>query len=383
MQPATCNLQLSKGLRSKALDTPFIAAERFNPPGKITTIKAYGNGNVHDTFLVTLDSKTEKYFILQRLNPRVFRRPELVMQNIRILTEHVRRRLQDVPLNSGRRWEIPRPLLTEEGRDLWVDPQGSFWRASSFINNARSYDTLRHAGHAREVGFALALFHNLINDLPSSRLADTLEGFHITPRYLQHYDRVLTVTHPKKSPEVNYGFRFVNRRRAWADVLEKARDQGRLHLRPIHGDPKVNNVLIDPSTQQAVSLVDLDTVKPGLIHYDIGDCLRSGCNPLGEETGQWESVRFALEYCRAMLQGYLPMARAFLLENDYDFLFEAVRLIAFELGLRFFTDYLEGNVYFKAASEEHNLIRALVQFKLTESIEDQSSDIQALIKDLR
>ena len=166
-------------------------------------------------------------------------------------------------------------------------------------------------------------------------------------------------------------------------VLEEARAQGRLSLRPIHGDPKVNNVLLDTATGQAVALVDLDTVKPGLVHYDIGDCLRSGCNPWGEETEHWEAVRFDPDLGRALLQGYLARARDFLTDHDYHYLFDAIRLIAFELGLRFFTDYLAGNVYFKARRPEHNLARALVQFKLTESIEAQETAIRAFIRDLR
>ena len=141
--------------------------------------------------------------------------------------------------------------------------------------------------------------------------------------------------------------------------------------------------MIDNATRQAVSIVDLDTVKPGLVHYDIGDCLRSSCNPLGEETERWEMVRFDPDLCQAVLQGYLSLAKDFLTENDYDYLYDAIRLIAFELGLRFFTDYLEGNVYFKANHPEHNLARALVQFKLTESIEDQAETIGAIIQGIR
>jgi Ser/Thr protein kinase RdoA (MazF antagonist) len=151
----------------------------------------------------------------------------------------------------------------------------------------------------------------------------------------------------------------------------------------MHGDPKVNNVMLDSATGQAVSLIDLDTVKPGLVQYDIGDCLRSGCNPLGEETADLENVGFEPEYCQAILAGYLDKARDFLTRSDYDYFYDGIRLIAFELGLRFFTDYLAGNVYFKALYPQHNLARALVQFKLTESIESQEAIIRNLIKDLR
>jgi len=148
----------------------------------------------------------------------------------------------------------------------------------------------------------------------------------------------------------------------------------------VHGDPKVNNVMINASTGRAISLVDLDTVKPGLIHYDIGDCMRSGCNPLGEETEQWEAVQFDPEIGAAILEGYLTQARNFLTAADYDYLFDSIRLLAFELGVRFFTDYLDGNVYFKVRHPEHNLQRALVQFKLTESIEAYELDIRRIIQ---
>jgi Ser/Thr protein kinase RdoA (MazF antagonist) len=211
-------------------------------------------------------------------------------------------------------------------------------------------------------------------------LADTLEGFHITPRYLQGYDQVFSHNGHNSGPEVKHCLRFVEERRQFATVLERAREQGRLKLRPVHGDPKVNNVMIEETTGRALSLVDLDTVKPGLVHYDIGDCMRSGCNPLGEETENWESVYFDPEIGAAILEGYLTQARHFLTAADYEYLFDSIRLITFELGVRFFTDYLAGDVYFKVRYPQHNLQRALVQFKLTESIESHEADIRHIIQ---
>jgi Ser/Thr protein kinase RdoA (MazF antagonist) len=166
-------------------------------------------------------------------------------------------------------------------------------------------------------------------------------------------------------------------------VLENARAEGRLMLRVIHGDPKVNNIMMDTASGQAISIIDLDTVKPGLVHYDIGDCMRSGCNPLGEETGEWEKVSFDIDCCRAILEGYLRTARTFLSEDDFAYLYDSIRLIAFELGLRFFTDCLEGDVYFRVKGPGHNLARALVQFRLTRSIEEQENAIRAIIRDMR
>jgi len=359
----------------------FTVARRFKPQGSITDIQEFGNGNINNTFLVTIDNKEEKHFILQRINTKVFRRPELVMGNIRIATEHALRRWESV--SEGRRWEVPRVLLTEDGQDHWRGPDGSFWRALSFIEGAQSFDTIKNNDYAREAGHALGMFHALLSTLPPDILADTLKGFHITPGYMRHYDEVLAKHKADSSPEVNYCMRFISERRDWAHVLENAKAEGKLLLRPIHGDPKVNNILMDTITGKAVGIVDLDTVKPGLVHYDIGDCLRSGCNPIGEETEQWETVRFDTDLCRSILHGYLSIAKDFLTPNDFYYLYDSARLIAFELGLRFFTDYMEGDIYFKVKRPGHNLLRALVQFKLTESIESQEAAVRSIIKEKR
>ncbi len=360
----------------------FDIANQFKSQGTIIDIQEFGHGNINNTFLVTLDSPTDKHFILQRINTQVFRQPELVMRNISIFTQHIQKRLQNSPLN--RRWEVPHVLLTQDKKEYWIDTDSSFWRSLSFIENAESFDTIQNHHHAREVGYGLGMFHNLISDLPAQNLADTLPGFHITPGYLQHYQNIeKQYTQSVKTLELKYCLQFVSDRATWAHVLENAQAKGHLKLRPIHGDPKVNNVMIDTTNGQAISIIDLDTVKPGLVHYDIGDCLRSGCNPLGEETHEWEMVHFDVDICRSILQGYLSVARDFLTENDYAYMYDAIRLIAFELGLRFFTDYLQGNVYFRTKYPEHNLARALVQFRLTESIESQSAAICQIIQEMQ
>lgn len=369
--------------RDNTLENLFSVAEQFTPRGTIINIRELGSGHINTTFLVSLNTEETKHFILQRVNTAVFRHPELVMQNMHIVTGHLRQRLEHMSLGTGRRWEIPRILLTWDGKDHRVGPDGSFWRAISFIKDAQSFETINNDDHAREVGHTLGTFHSLLNDLPSSRLADTLKGFHITPRYLHHYNEVLRKYGKGRSVEANYCTHFIRERSRWAHVLENAKAEGKLHLRPIHGDPKVNNIMIDNATGKAVSIIDLDTVKPGLVHYDIGDCLRSGCNPLGEEPEQLEDVRFDPDLCRAILHGYLSTAEEFLTENDREYLYDSVRLIAFELGLRFYTDFLEGDVYFRARKPEHNLVRALVQFRLTESIESQETQIRTIIRDVR
>ncbi len=350
-------------------------ANKFYTQGRIVQVQEFGNGNINDTYLVTTDSMEENQFVLQRINTHVFNQPKLIMQNMRAFTEHIRRRVRD----EQHDWEMPRVLPANDGQDFHFDGGGNFWRAISYVQGARSFDTILDVHHAREVGHALGTFQYLISDLPINKLADTLEGFHITPRYLQNFDKAFSQNGHRASAEVRHCINFIEQRRSFAHVLEQAREQGKLQLRPVHGDPKVNNVMIEESTRRAISIVDLDTVKPGLIHYDIGDCMRSGCNPLGEETDRWEAVHFDPEIGAAILEGYLTQARNFLTEADYEYLFDSIRLLAFELGIRFFADHLAGDVYFKVKYPEHNLQRALVQFKLTESIEAHEADIRNII----
>jgi Phosphotransferase enzyme family len=363
------------------IDNLVAIANFFTQQKKVKNIRSFGSGNINDTFRVALDSSTENPFVLQRINTQVFRQPQLVMQNMRRCTEHMRSRLQCSPLD--RRWEVPYIFLTESGQDHYVDENGSFWRAMSLIENAESFDVMGDARRAVEVGYAIGTFHHLISDLRPETLADTLEGFHITPRYLQQYEEVLKKHTLIQTPETNYCCQFVRDRSDWSQVLETAKSQGKLPVRLMHGDPKINNVLFDTQTGKSVSIIDLDTVKPGLIHYDIGDCLRSGCNLAGEEAEDGDTVHFDTDVCRDILQGYLSVARAFLTENDYAYFYDAIRLIAFELGLRFFADYVAGNVYFKIQYPEQNLARAIVQFKLTESIESQERSILNMIRDFQ
>ena len=359
-------------------------AEAFELPGPVVAISSLGKGNVNDTYRVSLrrqDGQTDQV-VLQCINTRVFAQPELVMANILRLAEHVQAHTGD--LLAGRRWEVPRVLAVRDqpGRCL-LEVNGEVWRTITFVEGGCSCELLEDCRQAREFGRGLGTFHALISDLPVAELADTLEGFHITPGYLAQFERTLHTTTVHLTPQAAHCIAFIRDRERLACVLEDAKAAGRLQLRPIHGDPKLNNVLFDVTSGEAIALVDLDTIKPGLVHYDIGDCLRSGCNRLGEETSDWRSVHFDLELCEAILEGYLGQAQGFMAAADYDYLFDAIRLLSFELGLRFFTDHLGGDHYFKTNRPGHNLQRAVVQFRLTESIENQEGAIRAIVERLR
>ncbi|MEM9018881.1 MAG: aminoglycoside phosphotransferase family protein, partial [Verrucomicrobiota bacterium] len=236
----------------------------------------------------------------------------------------------------------------------------------------------------QEAGRVLGHFQRIISDFPIEKLEDTLPGFHIAPGYLAQYDEVLqnadAQSRMEASSEAIRLGRFIESRRDFFPVLESAHASGELKLRPIHGDPKITNVMIDQLTGKGTSIVDLDTVKPGLIHYDFGDAVRSGCNPAGEETSELSEVFLDLDLFEALVKGYLEEAKGFLGEADRRYLFDSVRLITLELGLRFFTDYLAGDVYFKTSYEGQNLNRARVQLALCESIEAREGKMRSILE---
>ena len=355
-------------------------ADRFHPRERITAIRSIGSGNVNETFLVTHQEASESgAFVMQRLNTSVFDRPDLVMRNLQALSDHVEKRLASPPPElQGRRWEVPRVVPCRKKSSPWVEQNGEFWRSITYIGAATTSDVIRDCSHAREVGYGLGMFHSLISDLPTQQLADTLENFHVMPVYLERFDQVRESS-SHQDQRTKQACAFIDARRDGADVLEAALGRGELTHRPIHGDPKINNVMIDEASGQAVGLIDLDTVKPGLIHYDIGDCLRSCCNPAGEETLSLDNVRFDIDLCQAILSGYLSVAGGFLSDWDLHYLPDCIRLIPLELGLRFLTDHLSGNVYFHCTRKDHNLHRAAVQFRLTESVEEQMPELRLLI----
>ena len=367
--------------KKKSINHLIAICRKFQLPGRVLDVQEFGGGNVNDTYLVSLDSFSPDKCILQRINNNVFPQPPLIMENMRVLADHIDRELQVKKSPAGRQWRMIR-IFPAVNSETYVEENGDFWRAISFIDRAVTYEIIQDENHAYEAGYALGRFHDLVSNLEPGLLHDTLPGFHITPLYLKQYDVVSATTKIKSTPEIKLCRDFIERRRSFAPVLERAKQQGKLRERIIHGDPKVSNIMIDQKSGLAVSLIDLDTVKPGLIHYDLGDCLRSCCNILGEEADEPDKVSFDADLATMILQGYVDVAK-FISLNDYDCLYDGVRLLPFELGLRFFTDYLAGNRYFKVSDKEQNLRRTLVQFQLTRSIESQEKQLLKIVGGLR
>ena len=362
-------------------------AQRFQVAGRLVAVEPTGSGNVNETYRAVFRTVfSEECFILQRLAGNVFKEPEKVIENMRFVTQFVHRQLEEEQFQSDRFWQLPRLIPAKDGKYFAVDGDGHYWRALSVISSASSYETIQTPEHAYEVGAVLGQFHRIFSMIPVERLSDTLPGFHVTPNYLAQLDAALATPEGKSratsSPAARRALDFINERRGIVSVLEDAHRRGELTMRVIHGDPKTANVMIDDATGKGTSIIDLDTVKPGLVHYDLGDCLRSCCNPMGEDAADLGAVVFDTDLCEMVMEGYKAYSRGFLTDADRGYLYDAIRLITFELGLRFYADFVAGDVYFRVRHPGQNLDRARVQFKLCSSIETRESQVHRVLEKL-
>jgi Ser/Thr protein kinase RdoA (MazF antagonist) len=351
----------------------------FAVPGAFLGSESFGSGLINDTYLCRFEAGGEvRKYILQRINTGVFRQPEHVMENIAAVTAHIMKRLKAGGIADPSA-VTPALVLTRDGSSFRSDGAGGFWRMFHFIEHGEVFDTIQDSRHAYQVGRGLGMFQELVSDLPADRLHDTLPGFHHTPRYLTEYDEAMRLDPKGRVHDVQAEIAFVDGRRGLAPILTRAMDSGILPVRIVHNDPKVNNIMIDRKTGTALCMLDLDTVKPGIVHFDFGDCVRSAANPAGEDA-DLTAVRFDQSLFEAVAEGYLAEASAFLTRQEIGLLPASIQVVTFELGLRFLADHLRGDTYFKTNYPGHNLHRARVQFKLLESIRQTEQEITSFIE---
>ncbi len=347
------------------------AVHFFRPHEKIQRLVPITGGNVNDSWQVLLTPG--ELFILQKLSPAVFPDPLLVMVNLERVTNHLHQELQ---VQGHLSLKVPQLLYSAAGRTSYEDQAGNHWRMLTYIDNSRSLTTLDSPLQAEEIGRLLGCFHTLLTTLDPTTLHDPLPGFHVTPEYLKQYDTVRRSSQGHARNKEEHCVALIEHFRPRADILERHRQK--LSTGIIHADPKVGNFLFTKDSKKTISLIDLDTVMPGLLIHDLGDCLRSCCNSAGEEIKNTTEVIFDTEMFAAALRGYSSQAMNMLNTKDRELLIDATWLISFELGLRFFTDHLMGNQYFKTQQPGQNLQRALIQLCLAQSILKQRSKLDLL-----
>lgn len=352
---------------------------QFSIPGTLIKAERFGRGLINDTYLCEFrEDSTPRKYILQRINASIFKQPEQVMANVEAVTTHIVGRLR-AQGNEDPYAITPALIHTRSGQSFCRDGSGAYWRMFHFIEGGEVFDTVRDAKHAYEIGRGLGKFQALVADMDPLKLHDTLPGFHHTPRYLAEYDDALKANSKQRAAEVEAEAEFVSQRRFLAPLLMDLMDSGQVPVRVVHNDPKVNNIMIHLATHEVLCMLDLDTVKPGIVHFDFGDCVRSAANPAGEGAQDLGSIKIDMPFFEAITSGYLREAGAFLTQQEVEALPVSVKVITFELGLRFLADYLRGDTYFKIKHPSHNLERARVQFKLLESIEALEKEMAALV----
>jgi Ser/Thr protein kinase RdoA (MazF antagonist) len=349
------------------------------------SIRPVGSGNINDTFLGVFKAEVGNFcVIVQRIRKSVFPQPEIIMQNLRVVSEHCIKIINDEIEASDRPWEFIQIIKTKSGEDYVLDANGDLWRALKFIEAGIVFESVQSLEHAFEVGATLGHFHHMVSTLPYQQLNYSLPHFHVTSHVLSELERA--VKNPSAemsihtSPTTQKALTFIGQRKQKILELENALQKGVLKLSVTHGDPKAGNVMIDQETGLGLCLIDCDTIQPGCILHDIADAIRSLCNPAGEDPIDLQSVGLDLNLLSAFFDGYKSKAKNLLNTEEISYLWAALHTITLELGIRFLTDHLRGDVYFKIRQPGHNLHRALVQFHLAESIEKQEPMIREIFE---
>lgn len=355
---------------SEKISAAMEAARRFQVRGSFYSMTPYGNGHINDTYLFqTKENEKIHSYILQRINHHVFKDPEGLMENIRLVTAFLRRKIRE---NGG---DPERETLTlipaDSGRILYQDPGDSFWRCYLFIENTLCLEQANSPEDFRESGRAFGAFQQMLNDFPASTLSQSIPDFHNTPL---RYQRLLDAV--KKDPlhrvrKAESELAFLEARARQLDSAARLSADGRLPLRVTHNDTKLNNVLFDAASRKSLCVIDLDTIMPGLSIYDFGDAIRFGANTALEDEADLSKVSLSLPLYRAFSQGFLEKAGTILTDEELYMLPMGAKLMTLECGIRFLTDYLEGDVYFKIQRPDHNLDRTRVQLALIKDMEEK------------
>jgi Ser/Thr protein kinase RdoA (MazF antagonist) len=351
-------------------------ARQFQICGEFQSATPYGSGHINDTFRVTMqNASVATPFILQRINTGIFRNPIGLMENIQRVTTHLASRVAELPDRERRVLTL---IPARDGQAWHVDADGSYWRAYAFIERARSYDSVERPEQALQAAKAFGHFQRLLVDLPLPRLQDTIPDFHHTPKRFAALERAIAADTANRAalagPEIEFAL-------SRASIASALLDAG-LPERVTHNDTKFNNVLLDDTTGEGICVIDLDTVMPGLAAYDFGDMVRTTTCTAQEDERDLRKVTMQFPMFEALVRGYLASAGDFLTKAEKQFLAFSGKLITFEIGIRFLTDFLSGDIYFKVHREGQNLDRCRTQFKLVESIERQEERMNRAVESL-
>lgn len=348
-------------------------AEMFRTEGTIIKCIPFGSGHINQTWLVVTNQP--HLYILQRVNTETFRDPEGLMNNILLVTGHLRKKDQD-----------PRHVMTlvklKDGRDYILNDRKELWRLYEYVTGGVCLDRAETADDFRNSGKAFGTFQNRMADFPAEQLVETIPGFHDTPKRYRALHEAIKQDLAGRAKSAEHEIDFMLEREEEAGLLQKMLKAGELPLRVTHNDTKLNNVMLDEKTREPLCILDLDTVMPGLAANDFGDSIRFGASTAEEDEKDLTKVHLDLDMYRSYAEGFLHACGARLTAAERETLPDGARIITLENAVRFLTDYLNGDTYYHIDRPEHNLDRTRTQMALTEEMEKQDGIIRKMMSEI-
>lgn len=349
-------------------------AEAFQIEGEYINAAPYGEGHINSTFL--LETTADKY-ILQKINSNVFPHPEEVMDNVVMVTEFLKDKIEKAGGDSRR--ETLTIIPTKAGESYLKTDDGDFYRVYVFIDNAISYQVVENPEDFYNAACAFGKFQNMLADFDASKLHETIKNFHNTKTRYDDFEKAVSDNKSGKAESVREEIEFAMARRKDASIIVDGIADGRIPLRVTHNDTKLNNVMVDEKTGVGICVIDLDTVMSGSLLYDFGDSIRFGTNPASEDEKDLSKVYCDLNLFEQYVKGFLSQLGDSITKEEIELLPMSAKLMTLECGIRFLGDHLNGDVYFKVHRENHNLDRARTQFKMVADMEEKMDEMKSIV----
>ena len=356
------------------------ALSNFKFDGEFISVKEFGSGHINKTYIAKYNKDgVEQKYVVQKVNNGVFKNVDELMDNVFAVTSYLRKKIRESGGDENR--ETLHFISTVDGGKYYRCTDGSFYRAYVFVKDSRSFDFAETPDLFKSSGIAFGRFQKMLGDFDADSLYETIENFHDTGwRYENEFIPSLEMDVENRAKNCRDVIDFIQARKDKMNTLTDLIREGKIPLRVTHNDTKLNNVMFDEKTLECVCVIDLDTVMPGLALYDFGDAIRFGANTAADDEKDLSKVEINLEYFKAFAEGFLSECGDTLNQCEKDHLAFSAWLLTVELVMRFLTDYLAGDVYFKTNYSEHNLDRARNQMKLALSMEEHMGEMEEIIK---
>lgn len=356
------------------------ALASFQTEGKVISCEHYGNGHINDTFLVISERQEgRKRYILQRMNHEIFNQPEALMKNVERVTSFLEQEIRKSGGEAER--ETLHIIRTVEDKAFYKDSIGSYWRMYDFIENTNSYDKVEKPEDFYQSAYAFGNFQRLLADFNAATLVETIPNFHHTPLRYKTFLEAVEKDSFKRAAEVKEEIEFFLAHEADMQICQNKLEDGTLPLRVTHNDTKLNNILMDKETGKGLCVIDLDTVMPGLSIFDFGDSIRFGANTAAEDETDLSKVSLDLELYGLYAKGFLEGCGGRLTSEEIEMMPYGAKNMTMECGMRFLTDYLQGDTYFKIHREKHNLDRCRTQIALVKDMESKWDEMKRLTEE--